>query len=88
MKYKQYLSSVINLYISFALLKVATVESYPIKKIGHGCRMDYVLVYQLSISDGRPLYILKLGQMDVKGLMKAVGEDTLLKHVSTAVNKR
>ncbi|KAL4098690.1 hypothetical protein QTP88_023240 [Uroleucon formosanum] len=29
--------------------------------------------------DGRPLYILRLGQMDVKGLLKSVGEDCLLK---------
>lgn len=32
--------------------------------------------------DGRPLYILRLGHMDTKGLMKAVGEEALLKHVS------
>lgn len=32
--------------------------------------------------DGRPLYILRLGQMDTKGLMKAVGEEALLQHVS------
>lgn len=32
--------------------------------------------------DGRPLYILRLGQMDTKGLMKAVGEEVLLRHVS------
>ena len=35
-----------------------------------------------SVSDGRPLYVLKLGQMDVKGLMKSVGEEAILKHVS------
>lgn len=29
--------------------------------------------------DGRPLYILRLGNMDVKGLLKSVGEDELLK---------
>lgn len=28
--------------------------------------------------DGRPLYLLRLGQMDVKGLMKAIGEEGLL----------
>ena len=33
-------------------------------------------------SDGRPLYILRLGQMDVKGLLKSIGEDGLLKLVS------
>ncbi|XP_044534196.1 SEC14-like protein 5 [Gracilinanus agilis] len=31
--------------------------------------------------DGRPLYILRLGQMDTKGLMKAVGEEALLRHI-------
>lgn len=33
-------------------------------------------------TDGRPLYILRLGQMDVKGLLKSIGEDGLLKLVS------
>ena len=28
------------------------------------------------------MYILRLGSMDVKGLLKAVGEDGFLKHVS------
>ncbi|XP_076163414.1 real-time isoform X2 [Ptiloglossa arizonensis] len=28
--------------------------------------------------DGRPLYILRMGQMDVKGLLKSIGEDDLL----------
>ncbi|XP_024409219.2 SEC14-like protein 5 [Desmodus rotundus] len=32
-------------------------------------------------TDGRPLYILRLGHMDTKGLMKAVGEEALLQHV-------
>ncbi|XP_076455450.1 SEC14-like protein 1 [Babylonia areolata] len=31
--------------------------------------------------EGRPLYILRLGQMDVKGLMRSVGEEAILKHV-------
>lgn len=31
--------------------------------------------------DGRPLYLLRLGQMDVKGLMKSVGEEAILRHV-------
>ncbi|XP_063063112.1 SEC14-like protein 5 [Engraulis encrasicolus] len=30
---------------------------------------------------GRPLYILRLGQMDTKGLVKALGEEALLRHV-------
>lgn len=29
--------------------------------------------------DGQPLYLLRLGQMDVKGLLKTIGEDGLLK---------
>ncbi|XP_072882113.1 SEC14-like protein 1 isoform X2 [Hemitrygon akajei] len=31
--------------------------------------------------DGRPLYILRLGQMDTKGLVRALGEEALLRHV-------
>lgn len=36
----------------------------------------------IFLLDGRPLYILRLGQMDVKGLLKSIGEDGLLKLVS------
>lgn len=35
--------------------------------------------WHYSDMDGRPLYILRLGHMDVKGLLKAIGEDGLLK---------
>ncbi|XP_041719540.1 SEC14-like protein 1 isoform X1 [Coregonus clupeaformis] len=31
--------------------------------------------------DGRPLYILRLGQMDTKGLVRALGEESLLRQV-------
>uniref|UniRef100_A0A8B9GY73 SEC14 like lipid binding 5 n=1 Tax=Astyanax mexicanus TaxID=7994 RepID=A0A8B9GY73_ASTMX len=31
--------------------------------------------------EGRPLYILRLGHMDTKGLVKALGEESLLRHV-------
>lgn len=31
--------------------------------------------------EGRPLYVLRLGQMDVKGLIRSVGEEAILKHV-------
>uniref|UniRef100_A0A6Q2YX85 SEC14 like lipid binding 1 n=1 Tax=Esox lucius TaxID=8010 RepID=A0A6Q2YX85_ESOLU len=31
--------------------------------------------------DGRPLYILRLGQMDTKGLVRALGEENLLRQV-------
>lgn len=37
---------------------------------------------RMLIPDGRPLYVLRLGQMDVKGLLKSIGEDGLLKLVS------
>lgn len=30
-------------------------------------------------NDGRPLYVLRLGHMDVKGLLKSVGEEGLLR---------
>ncbi|KAM9305205.1 SEC14-like protein 5 [Gastrophryne carolinensis] len=36
--------------------------------------------------DGRPLYILRLGQVDTKGLLKAVGEEATLRHV-LAINE-
>lgn len=32
--------------------------------------------------DGRPLYILRLGQMDTKGLVRALGEEGLLRQVT------
>ncbi|KAI8487356.1 hypothetical protein Bbelb_348250 [Branchiostoma belcheri] len=31
--------------------------------------------------EGRPLFILRLGQMDVKGLLKACGEEAILRHI-------
>lgn len=39
-------------------------------------------IYIFFAVDGRPLYILRLGQMDVKGLLKSIGEDELLLLVS------
>lgn len=33
-------------------------------------------------ADGRPLYVLRLGQMDTKGLVRALGEEALLRYVS------
>jgi len=33
------------------------------------------------VTDGRPVYILRLGQLDVKGLVKSVGYDSILRHV-------
>lgn len=41
--------------------------------------MRFVLFF--SSLDGRPLYILRLGQMDTKGLVRALGEESLLRHV-------
>lgn len=35
-----------------------------------------------SLADGRPLYVLRLGQMDTKGLVRALGEEALLRYVS------
>lgn len=42
--------------------------------------MDHVNIYSTPL-DGRPLYILRLGQMDTKGLVRALGEESLLRHV-------
>ena len=39
-----------------------------------------VLCY-IIVTDGRPVYILRLGQLDVKGLVKSVGYDSILRHV-------
>ena len=39
-------------------------------------------------TESRPLYLLRLGQMDVKGLVKSVGEEGLLKHVSTIIESK
>ncbi|XP_056265107.1 SEC14-like protein 1 isoform X2 [Pseudoliparis swirei] len=36
--------------------------------------------------EGRPLYLLRLGQMDTKGLVRALGEESLLRHV-LAINE-
>lgn len=33
-------------------------------------------------SEGHPVFIVLLGAMDVKGLLKAVGEPALMKYVS------
>lgn len=40
-------------------------------------------VLTLCTVDGLPLYILRLGQMDTKGLVRALGEESLLRHVSS-----
>lgn len=42
---------------------------------------EYYANICLYLSDGRPLYILRLGQMDTKGLVRALGEESLLRHV-------
>lgn len=37
---------------------------------------------RLFCPDGRPLYVLRLGQMDTKGLVRALGEEVLLRQVT------
>ncbi|XP_028267638.1 SEC14-like protein 1 [Parambassis ranga] len=37
--------------------------------------------------DGRPLYILRLGQMDTKGLVRALGEEALLRQVLSIIEE-
>lgn len=39
-------------------------------------------------ADGRPLYVLRLGQMDTKGLVRALGEEALLRYVSVSFASR
>lgn len=47
--------------------------------------MDHVNVCFIP-PDGRPLYILRLGQMDTKGLVRALGEESLLRHVRNTLS--
>ena len=44
-----------------------------------GCVYQLFLLY--AYTEGRPVYILCLGQMDIKGLIKAVGEEGIIKEV-------
>jgi hypothetical protein len=34
---------------------------------------------EMHDNEDRPLYVIKLGQLDIKGLLKSIGEDGLLK---------
>lgn len=34
---------------------------------------------EMTDNENRPLYVIKLGQLDIKGLLKSIGEDGLLK---------
>lgn len=54
----------------YCALKVSTADLH--FACGNGGNRYFVC------TDGRPLYILRLGQMDVKGLLKSIGEDELL----------
>ncbi|XP_064624503.1 SEC14-like protein 1 [Lineus longissimus] len=54
------------------------LETY---KMSHVMEKFYPGGWHYYDRDDRPLYILRLGGMDVKGLIKAVGEEGILKHV-------
>nr|XP_018672529.1 SEC14-like protein 5 isoform X2 [Ciona intestinalis] len=41
----------------------------------------YIGGWHYHAIDSRPIYVLRLGQMDTKGLLKAAGEEQILKHV-------
>lgn len=49
---------------------------------GVSCRSLTTASSLPSLADGRPLYVLRLGQMDTKGLVRALGEEALLRYVS------
>ncbi|KAH0629536.1 hypothetical protein JD844_011668, partial [Phrynosoma platyrhinos] len=51
-------------------------ETHKGKSQGHIPDLDTAIV-----SYGRPLYVLRLGQMDTKGLVRALGEEALLRYV-------
>lgn len=40
-----------------------------------------MIYFKIIFPAGRPLFILRVGQMDVKGLIKSIGEEGLLKLV-------
>uniref|UniRef100_U5EY27 Putative real-time n=1 Tax=Corethrella appendiculata TaxID=1370023 RepID=U5EY27_9DIPT len=77
----------------FSIEKAATMlqdsltwrSEHNIDNILHDYRIPAVInkhfpgAWHRSDKDGQPLYILRLGNMDVKGLLKSVGEDELLK---------
>ena len=44
-------------------------------------------VFLLNTLEGRPVYIVRLGTMDFKGLLKTVGEDGFVKHVNVFLLK-
>ncbi|CAB1344155.1 unnamed protein product [Coregonus sp. 'balchen'] len=44
-------------------------------------REYYAGCWHYQDREGRPLYILRLGHLDTKGLLKALGEEALLRHV-------
>lgn len=51
--------------------------------LSHMCdKIRHLIIINICLTDGQPLYLLRLGQMDVKGLLKTIGEDGLLKLVS------
>ena len=43
--------------------------------------MAYLLIFCFSV-DGRPIYLIRLGTMDIKGLLRSVREDGFVKQVS------
>lgn len=48
----------------------------------HPVACDLWSLLCLCRADGRPLYVLRLGQMDTKGLVRALGEEVLLRQVT------
>lgn len=51
------------------------IENYLMKRI------SFSKICFFSFIEGRPVYIVRLGSMDFKGLLKTVGEDGFVKQV-------
>jgi len=49
------------------------------------CVWRVMFLWCRSVTDGRPVYILRIGQMDVKGLLKSVSYDSILRHVRHSI---
>ena len=47
---------------------------------GQACYYSLLYIIPLFPTDGRPVYILRLGHLDIKGMLRAVGEDALLRY--------
>ena len=46
----------------------------------HFTYIKILFLHTKRYSDGRPVYILRIGHLDIKGMLRGVGEEALLRH--------